>query len=162
MILGILSVGIGILYANKSKWREKDLEEIKYALELFKTKIQYTYEPIPEVFQEIAKECRPHIGNIFVVTCQYLSDQIASEAWKHAIIETSSKTNLLREDQEILFQLSKMLGNMDLEGQLSIIELTITLLEQQIEKVKRDGEKNEKLYKTLGVGIGLTMMIILI
>ena len=55
-----------------------------------------------------------------------------------------------------------MLGNTDLEGQVSQIDLTINLLKEQIKQATEEKNKNSKLYKTLGIATGLTMAIILI
>ena len=54
-----------------------------------------------------------------------------------------------------------MLGQTDVEGQISEIEVTENFLNMQIEKAEEDKKKNQKLYKTLGVTIGLVFVIIL-
>ena len=43
---------IGNLYSQKFVKRVKELQEIKSALNMFRTKIKYTYEPIPDIFQD--------------------------------------------------------------------------------------------------------------
>ena len=131
MIVGLVATWIGMLWANQLKLRLKDLEEMQYALSFFKTKIEYTYQPIPDAFQEIAKKCKPNIGAIFLDTCYQLKEQTISEAWKNAINQSKSHTNFSAEDKSILLDLAKMLGNTDLEGQVNLINLTISLLQQQ-------------------------------
>jgi stage III sporulation protein AB len=49
----ILSNVIGNYIAKGYMLRLEELEEIKNALNIFKTKIKFTYEPIPEIFGEI-------------------------------------------------------------------------------------------------------------
>ena len=46
----------------------------------------------------------------------------AGEAWEKAVQE--SETNLTKEDTNVLLMLSKMLGQTDIEGQISQIEIT--------------------------------------
>ena len=46
----------------------------------------------------------------------------AGEAWEKAVYE--SDTNLNKEDINVLLMLSKMLGQTDVEGQVSQIEIT--------------------------------------
>ena len=58
--------------------------------------------------------------------------------------------------------LSKMLGQTDIEGQVSQIEVTQEFLENQIEQPQEEKNKNEKLYSRLGTTIGLVIVIILI
>ena len=45
---------IGILISKKYASRVRELKEFKNGLNMFKTKIKFTYEPIPEIFGEIA------------------------------------------------------------------------------------------------------------
>ena len=55
-----------------------------------------------------------------------------------------------------------MLGKTDIDGQISQIDLTINLLEMQIEKAEMDRQRNAKLYKTLGAITGVGIIIILL
>lgn len=50
----------------------------------------------------------------------------------------------------------------DAEGQLSQIEITEGFLEEQIRQAQEEKNKNEKLYKKLGITIGLAIVIVLI
>ncbi len=45
---------IGIMLANRYKARVTQLKDMKSALNILKTKMQYTYEPLPDIFLEIA------------------------------------------------------------------------------------------------------------
>ena len=85
---------------------------------------------------------------------------IASEAWKQAVDESSN--NFSKEDINVIKGLAKLLGQTDLEGQVSQINLTLKLLEEQIIQANQEKVKNTKLYKTLGATVGLAIMIIFI
>ena len=58
ILLGIFisSIYIGMLISNKYTDRVEELKNIKSALNIFETKIRYTYETIPEAFAEISKQ----------------------------------------------------------------------------------------------------------
>ena len=60
-----LAVDQPIFNANIFKDRLEELEEIKNALNIFKSKIKFTYEPIPEIFKEISLNTSKNISNIF-------------------------------------------------------------------------------------------------
>ena len=60
-----------------------------------------------------------------------------------------------------LKKLGKLLGQTDVEGQVSEIEVTENFLNMQIDKAEEDKKKNQKMYKTLGITIGLIFVIIL-
>ncbi len=129
---------------------------------MFKAKIRLTYEPIPEVFRQIKKELNTNIGEIFLIASEHMEENTASEAWNRALEEEKLHTGFIKEDIEVLKGLSKMLGSMDLEGQINNIDLINELLNNQIQEATLEKNKNEKMYKTLGISIGLTIAIILV
>ena len=83
----------------------------------------------------------------------------ANLAWKESIEQ--SESNLKKEDKLVLITLSKLLGQTDIEGQVSQIEITEKFLEGQLKDALDEKQKNEKLYTRLGTIIGLVIVIIL-
>ncbi len=150
---------IGKFLSKKYVYRLEELEEMQNSLNILKTKIKFTYEPIPEIFQEIASNASKNIGNIFQTAKEKMSNTTANVAWEEAIEETT--TNLKKEDKHILKTLSKLLGQTDSEGQIGQIEITEKFLETQIKEAIEDKQKNEKLYTRLGTIMGLAIVIIL-
>lgn len=151
---------IGILKSRKYVYRVEELKEFKNALNMFKTKIKFTYEPIPEIFEQISNTINPDIGSIFKIASNNMKFCTAGEAWTKAI--DMDILNISLEDKTILKDLSKMLGKTDLQGQISQIEITSSFIDEQIKKAERAREKNEKMYTKLGVIIGLSIVIVLI
>ena len=160
LLIFISSTFIGKCISKKYAYRLEELEEIKNILNVFKSKIKFTYEPIPEIFNEIANKTKANIGEIFRNAKENMTILSAGEAWEQAV--NTSETNLTKEDTNVLLMLSKMLGQTDVEGQISQIEITETFLEKQIAEAVEEKNKNEKLYRKLGTTIGLAIVIILI
>ena len=71
-------------------------------------------------------------------------------------------TSLDKEDIETLKGLSSLLGKVDLEGQVGEIELVDSFLDTQILKAEEQEKKFVKMYKTLGIVIGIAISIVLI
>lgn len=155
----IVSSVIGRMLSRKYVHRLEELEEMKSALNILKTKIKFTYEPIPEIFEEISKTSMKNIGNIFKRAKEKMNTKTANEAWEEAVIETES--NLKEDDKNVLKALSKLLGQTDMEGQISQIEITEKFLDTQIKEAEEEKRKNEKLYTRLGTIMGLAMVIVL-
>ena len=151
---------IGILLSKKYSNRVKELQEFKNALNIFKTKIRFTCEPIPEIFTEISSSMSSNIGSIFKIAGNNMKLITAGEAWNSAL--DTEILNIDDEDRSILKNLSKLLGKTDVEGQISQIELTTTFLNEQISKAEREKSKSEKMYRTLGVILGITIVIVLL
>lgn len=150
---------IGRYVSKKYVIRVNELEEMKNALNMFRAKIKFTYEPLPEIFEEIAQNTSRSIGQVFMLAKQKMETSTANIAWEQAIEE--SENSLTKEDKYVLKTLSKLLGQTDVEGQTSQIEITQKFLEAQLKEAQQQREKNEKLYSKLGTTIGLAIVIIL-
>lgn len=155
----VTSSMIGKFLSKKYVYRLEELEEMQNALNILKTKIKFTYEPIPEIFEEISNNTNKNIGNIFKKAKEKMNYNSANIAWEEAIEETD--TNLKEEDKHTLKMLSKLLGQTDVEGQTSQIEITEKFLETQIKVATEEKQKNEKLYTRLGTIMGLAIVIVL-
>lgn len=157
LIISISSY-IGILKSEKYKNRILELREMKTALNVFKNKILFTYEPIGEIFKQIYSVTNENISNIFKQFLEKIETLSVSESWDLAI--ENNINNFTKEDKDILKNFGKFLGTNNKDGQISEIEMTNEFLNKQIEKAEDDRKQNEKLYKSLGVIIGIGISII--
>ena len=78
---------IGRFLSKKYVYRLNELEEMKNALNIFESKIKFTYEPIPEIFEEISKNSSYNISNIFKKAKEKMKEKNASQAWEETIDE---------------------------------------------------------------------------
>ena len=154
-----LSSAIGIMIAKVYENRFKELKEFKNVLNIMKTKMKFTYEPLEEIFKEISSNNSTKIEEIFgKMSNQILYEQVKN-VWEDCIQEADISIN--QEDKDVLKKLGKLLGQTDVEGQVSEIDVTQSFLDVQIEKAEEEKKKNQKMYKTLGIVVGLVFVIIL-
>jgi len=83
-----------------------------------------------------------------------------SDSWQTALRNWSYA--LGKEEAEILASLGDIIGRSDLENQLSAIALTRQQLEQRIEAAREKAVTQGKLYRSMGVLVGMAAAIILI
>ena len=155
----LLSTAIGMSIAKTYENRVNELKEFKNILNVIKTKIKFTYEPLEEIFKQIAKDNETSIEQIFGQMATQITYSSAKDTWENCI--QGADISLKQEDKYILKKLGKLLGQTDVEGQVSEIEVTENFLNMQIDKAEEEKKKNQKMYKTLGVVAGLTFVIIL-
>lgn len=158
----IISYMIGKLYAKRYVNRVAELEKMKSMLNVFKAKIKFTGLTIQEIFNQLYEDNQDNMGKIFKLANEYMNDKNAKEAWEMALENSKNDNYLSTEDIIALKSLGKMLGNTDIEGQVSQIELSENLLDEKIAEAQEAKKKNTKLYKTLGISTGLAIAIILI
>lgn len=100
---------IGKTIAKKYNYRVEELEEIKNALNIFKSKIKFTYEPIPEIFKQISENSNKNISQLFLKSVTNMENVSASIAWEEAVDSFSGNIN--KEDKQAIKTLSKLLRN---------------------------------------------------
>lgn len=159
-LIFLASLKAGKIISRKYSNRVTELKEMKNALNMFLTKIRFTYESVPESFSEIGNNINGKIGEIFKDASNSMKEMPAGEAWEKVIEE--KETSFTDEDKNIIKNLGRMLGKTDLEGQVSEVKLVQNFLDTQIELAEKEKQKNEKMYKTLGGVIGLAIVIILV
>ena len=155
-----LSTFLGIKISKKYNSRVQELQEFESALNIFEEKIKFTYEPIPDVFEEISTAVKTNVGKVFESAAEQMKFMSAGVAWENAI--DGAETKLTNDDKDVLKGLAKMLGKTDLDGQVAEIRLTKRFLQTKLQEAEIEKNKNEKLYKTLGATVGLALVIILV
>ncbi len=103
----LIATLIGKNISQKYKFRLDELEELKNALNIFKSKIKFTYEPIPEIFVGISNNSNKNISNLFNMAVDKMKTESAGVAWERTVDEFQS--NLNEEDRQALKTLSKLL-----------------------------------------------------
>ena len=136
LLIFLTSLHGGKIIAKKYSNRVSELKEMKNALNMFLTKIKFTYESVPETFKEIGNNVNGNIGQIFRLASEHMKEKSAGDAWEEVVEKTDTS--------------------------FSEIKLVQDFLNTQIDVAERERQKNEKLYKTLGGVVGLAVVIILI
>lgn len=154
-----LSTAIGLAISKTYEKRVVELREFKNILNIIKTKIKFTYEPLSEIFKQISNKNETDIEKIFGKMASQITYSQTRDVWESCIQESDISIN--QEDKDVLKKLGKLLGQTGVEGQVSEIEVTESFLNTQIEKAEEERKKNQKMYKTLGVTIGLIFVIVL-
>lgn len=161
ILIMIICTYLGVDKSKRYQKREIELKNIKNSFNIFKTKINYTYETVKDIFKEISKLVYQNNENFFGNTIKFSENNLnINDAWNESIEKTLS--NLSKEDKEILNMFGKTLGKTDKDGQISQIELANEFLDKQILLAEEERKKNGKMYKTLGITIGLTLVIIFV
>lgn len=143
---------LGNIKAKSFDERYIELKKFKRALGIFRSKLEFTYEPINEIFNDISRFVYDGNNNIFYRF-------IEKNDWYLAV---DMETNFKNDDKEVAKGLGKMLGKLDKDGQLNEINIINQFIDRQIEIAFEEKQKNEKLYKVLGKVLGLALVIVLI
>ena len=84
LVFGICTM-LGILKAKSYDARVEELKKMKNALEMLKSKIEFTYAPIKDIFAEVTKVIYSNEENIFQNTVNLMEQEGVTQSWNMAV-----------------------------------------------------------------------------
>lgn len=156
---------MGFIYSNFYLERVKQIRDMQYALNILETEIIYTSLPLSEALEFTAEKCSKGIKSIFKKISKMLKEktkQSVYEAFKDACALSKDEIYFGREEMDVLESFMQSLGVSDMEGQKKNFNITIKKLEEIEKKAEVIRTKNERLYRYLGICMGVLIVIILI
>lgn len=164
VILGASTMA-GFIYSERLKYRVFQLNEVERAIYQLQNEITYIHALLPDAFKSVAHKSKEPIRELFSKTSELLSNneyENVYEAMNSAINLIKNRLYLNSDDINVILDLSKTLGESDIEGQNSMFSLTIANLKKQIKVSEEYMHKNIKMYRYLGFSFGAMLVIALI
>lgn len=155
----------GVLLGNNFIKRENELKDLERALTELENQILYIHEPLPFAFKSVGERNKGNIKSLFYETSELLSNGEVKDVY-NALKVSFEKLNeylaMKEDDKNLVLNLGKSLGALDKEGHRKIFELCLKELKVRIEESHEESLKNSKMYRCIGISIGLTIIIFLI
>jgi stage III sporulation protein AB len=155
---------LGYVLSKSYSRRPQEIREIQVMLNMFENEIVYMQSFLEDAFIKLGNSSASKSALFFTDAVRLLKSEKgidASKAWEKAVRQNIHMTSLNHEDEKILVSFGKMLGNSDREGQVKNISLLVNQLGLQEKKAEETREKNEGMYKRLGVLCGFAIVILL-
>ncbi len=148
LLVVLCSTLVGFSFSNKLYKRKRILESFVLLIKNSATKIRYTNSTLASVFSENFMECEFDEETPFL------------HQWDKMLEKYSNMLN--SSDIKILHDFASSLGTTDVIGEEKNIEMYLLLLNEKIVDASECIQKKSKLYKTLGLSVGLTVSILLL
>lgn len=165
-ILIVLSSSlIGYYLGNKYSARLENLMHLEQCIKILETEIVYGAVPLPEALTNVYLKGNKKVSYIFEeIKINLLSNRDGDlyksfEMVKSQLLEDFS---LEEEDVELFLSLGRLLGNSDRADQEKNFKLILNHIKILKEEAKLERDKNEKMYKNLGILAGIAIVIILL
>lgn len=159
------SAGLGMAGASDLKRHCMELRLLKQAVYMLRGEIKYSRAPLSEAFGILGDRLPSPLAEFFVGLEKELGRRDGrdlSRIWQEEITRSLKKSSLRREEKEKLKRLGQGLGYLDLEMQLSTLELYLEQLEGDIQRAEEEIQSKQRLYRSLGVAGGIFLVILLI
>lgn len=159
------AAGMGLSFSADLKKHCMELRLLKQLIYMLRGEIKYTKTPLPEAFSNMADRLPEPFGPFLRETAEEMRGMEGKsfcELWREQVEKCLSGTRLTKEEREQLGDLGEVLGYLDLEMQLSSLELYLERLELCIREAQETMAAKQKLYQSLGVAAGIFLVILLI
>ena len=171
-ILVMVSCSLGgIYFSRKEDFRIQDLEEMKKAFIILKSEIEYSLNTLPDALLNISYKTDRQINSFFLSLSQRLTGEKCGsfdEAWRKSIAEElsgsyrTSGSYLKEEDIKAFERLGQTLGYLDKKLQINSIDTAISYIDDKAAYLRKTGEKNKRMYRSIGVICGLLLITVFI
>jgi len=156
--------GLGLYYAAREGFRIGELQELKKALLILSSEIEYMRAPLNVACASIAKRTEGIVSELFLYFSDALTNnrgETAYRLWAKSLSCIKGRTFLHDQDIAAADSFGKTLGYLDKLMQQNAIDYTISYIDDKVLALQTLGDKNKRMYRSLGVIAGLLITVIL-
>lgn len=168
-LLGIVcilagSTGLGLSMAQDLERRTAELQELQQIMLLLRGRIRYMHQPLPEAFRQLSCSIGKPFSRFFFQTAKELeerSGQSAAAVWEKNLKQYVPGLHISRQEYEELVKLGGMLGCLDVEMQLNLLDYYLEQLKLSAGESRENAASRRRLYRYLGLLSGMLLVLLL-
>ena len=165
-ILIILSTTLmGFYYGNKFSSRLNNLIYMEQCFKILETEIVYGAVPLPDALANVCSKGNKKVSFVFQEIRDHLLDNKKGDifhSFSNVIDCLRNSLNFKDEDVEMFLSLGRVLGSSDRRDQEKNFKLILNQISTLEKEAKLERDKNEKMFKNLGILTGIAIVIILL
>lgn len=165
-LIFLICCAIGYVKAQDYKCRVINLESLLDGLKNLEDEIIYRKTPLPQALKTVSEtkannSAKKLFGDVYLdlkeqKNCSFI------ESWVNSTNDLKDGAGFTTDDIHKIIELGKGLGGTDIYGQNTVIERAYKQIEAQLEEAVLENSTKGKMYKSLGIAIGLTLVVILL
>ena len=164
-ILVIISCSLkGFEEADKLTTRLKNLKEIKNILLFVEREMQFSKTPLPKILENASEKSeKALIKEILSNTAKKINSEFSpAEAWQEEIKKNQSRLFLSKKEALEMAGIFQSLGESDSETQKKVIKNALEIIDDAILKCENVCRTNVKMYRSMGVLLGMFIALLFI
>ena len=155
----LFGTAAGVWFSKRLKERERFMSSVILLIKELTVQIKYTNTEIGWMLKN-ASQNEAYQALLFVTACSSIGENgDFHPLWNDGV---KKQPYLTPADRELLFALGDRLGETDLDGQLSFLELTCEMLKKQQQEASENYRRKGRMYRSVGVLCGLAAGIMVL
>lgn len=162
-MLIMTSSWIGFDMSLNLRKRSKEIRELIHSLQILEAEMGYSQLPLQVIFASIGDKT-PKPVNIFYRYLAEMLSHIVTDfhvVWDDGVNELQNHSALKNQELDIMRQFGRNVGHHTFHQQQKHITLTIHHLQSLLDEANDQRLKYERMVKTLGVLIGIFIVVLL-
>lgn len=144
---------------SKALYRRREfLENLLVFISLLETNLRFSGS---DIFTLISASANSDDLRYLIVDSSQ-TDKAFSELWNANVSELPNSLALKGEDKKLLTDFGSELGKSDLEGQIKHLQLYQSMFQRQLLSAQNEIAKKSKLYKIMGLFVGVSVALVMI
>ncbi len=163
IILISTTTWFGFDLSKKLKERTTQIRTVIQSLQILEAEMSYSYSSLKQIFQKISRKIDSPVDSFYRNLAERLNEVVSDFVmiWDEELERFTKRSALKTSDVEILTQFGRNLGQHTLRQQQKHIQLTLHYLQRQLDEAEELKKRYETMMKSLGILIGLFIVIIL-
>ena len=156
---------IGSIKAGELKERVENLLELNRMIVLLQGELRFHHATLSEAFENVEKRMEGSFAECLKTFVEKLRSKDSGgfeKSWSEFTEQLLEKKLFLNSDQGIFRVIQNALGYLDLTLQKDSMELAVLQIEDAVKEAKRQQEEKEKLYRIMGVTIGMLLTLVVL
>ncbi len=156
---------LGVQYGTGFGRRVRQLQELQNSMMQFEFDIDYLGTPVEQTIEKLSKSAENELGEVF----SYMAHRLKGgpvfsmeNLWMRALERYSHELMLTDSDIQIIRDFAKLLGTGNREKELNNIKVTSMRLKLAEDEARALFAKNARMYRGLGVLLGVFIVVMLI
>lgn len=158
-------IAFSYLKVDALKQQYENLKALRQALLIIKNEISFSSIELSEAAMTVSNTLSGEMASVFSYVADYLSEHEMADfaqAWEEAKKCAPHRPILSVAADKTMTDFARRAGKMSREIEMENIDKTLSMLESELTTEGEQYIKNKKLIYTLGVGVGLAVLILFI
>lgn len=158
------SMGLAATRIKKDRGRKELLKQLQNLFGLLHSEIGYRNLTITEAFIQISRRTDSYLSLFLqrvIEEWKQKNGKLIREIWSNWVQDYFMHSYLTKEDIVWIGKLGEGLGSFDRTEQIRQIEYLMDYLKQEYELCEKKVRESEKLYRTMGLLIGIFIIVLL-
>jgi stage III sporulation protein AB len=154
---------LGFDLSNRLVQRADQLRQLIHSLQILEAEMGFSQLPLQQLFHSISQKVNKPLKGFYQKLSLQLTGVVTdfTKVWEAELESLKNRSALKKQEIEIMKQFGQNLGQHTFSQQQKQITLTIYHLQRELEEALDQRTKYDKMLKTLGVLIGIFIVLLL-